>query len=302
MATTEELDSEISDLHARISALRAHRSNLASVLLSQPHLAARLQTPNRPSKAAEIARNAFAQQSKRNLSNVYRACAGVTAYKVQDPDPHAINNGNILGVSIDVAVGGNFVETYHVLLTWRERDDAKVLRIHKHTIPPCIPLQQLANKWLPNTAKDVDADPEQDLVQFGRLLRKELVSWNMRVKALDDLKQEAGVTNSRSERDDADGLACTGHVLNAFMSDDDGSSDVEEEDHTGPARIIDIESDAGVRQITITWSNRKVAVMSISKDGRVEKVVCRAKDGSRDDALGRKAIGTVVGLVRRLRA
>jgi central kinetochore subunit Mal2/MCM21 len=282
MATIEDLDSDISDLHARLSTLRAHRANLASVLLSQPHLSTRLQTPSQSSKPAAAAKRAIEQQSKRNLENIYRACAGVTAYKVKDPDPNAVNNGNILGVSIDVALGGKFVETYHVLLNWTERDESRLLRIHKHTIPPCVPLQNLVNKWLPTSGKDVDMDPEQDLVRFGRVLRKELAGWHMRLNAAADLKKEAGLFGEKARHEKDDGIEHPGQILNAFVSDDEASSDAEEDEtEDGPVRIIDLECDAAVRQVTITWSDRRAAVVSITKDGRVEKAVCRARDGSR---------------------
>jgi central kinetochore subunit Mal2/MCM21 len=303
MATIDDLDSEINDLHARLSTLRAHRANLASVLLSQPHLSTRLQTPNQSSKSAAAAKRAIEQQSKRNLENIYRACAGVTAYKVKDPDPNAVNSGNILGVRIDIVLGGNFVETYHVLLNWTERDESRLLRIHKHTIPPCIPLQQLVNKWLPTRGKDVDADPEQDLVRFGRLLRKELVGWHMRVNAAEDLKKQAGLFSEKTRQDKDDGVENQGKILNAFVSDDEASSGAEEDMvEDGPVRIVDLECDAAVRQVTITWSDRRVAVISITKDGRVDKAVCRARDGIRDAALSRQAIGPMGGLIRRLKA
>ncbi|CAG5177838.1 uncharacterized protein ALTATR162_LOCUS8403 [Alternaria atra] len=302
METTEQLDDEISDLHTRIATLKAHRANLSSVLLSQPHLAARLQSSGTHNKSADHVDQIITQQSKRNLENAYRACAGVTAYKVKDPDPHALNDGNILGVSIDVSLGGRFVETYHVLLSVRQKDNKRILRINKHTIPPCIPLQQLSDKWLPAGGKDEENDPEQDLVQFGRLLRKELVSWHLRVNAVEELQKEAGLAKSRPDSE-TEGFASTGRVLNAFVSDDETSSDVEEADgETDSARILDIEADAAVRQITVVWSNRRTAVMSITKDGRVERAVCRTKDGARDDVFSRKAMGPISGLVRRLRA
>jgi central kinetochore subunit Mal2/MCM21 len=301
MATIDDLDSDINDLHARIATLQAHRANLSSVFLSQPHLAARLQNPNHNSKASNTAQRAIDQQSKRNLENIYRACAGVTAYKVKDPDPNAINNGNILGVGIDVAIGGKFIETYHVLLHWRSGDDNRVMKIHKHTIPPCIPLQHLVNKWLPTSGKDVETDPEQDLVRFGRLLRKELVSWHMRVNAVEDMRKGAGLSNQTSREENA-ANEVTGKVLNAFVSDDEASEVEEDIVEDGPARILDVESDAAVRQITVTWSDRRVAVMNVTKDGRVERAVCRARDGNRDAAMGRKAVGPMVGLIRRLNA
>jgi central kinetochore subunit Mal2/MCM21 len=302
MATIDDLDSDIGDLHARIATLQAHRSNLASVLLSQPHLSARLQTMKQTNSSGDLAQRAIEKQTKRNFENIHRACAGVTAYKVKDPDPNAINNGNVLGVGIDVAIGGRFIETYHVLLNWRSKDGGRLLRIHKHTIPPCIPLQQLVNKWLPATSKDAEVDPEQDLVNFGRLLRKELVSWHMRLNAVEELKKEAGLQNPKSSRAKDSELETTGKILNAFVSDDESGSDAEVDVEDSPVRILDIECDGAARQVTITWSDRRVAVMNITKDGRVEKAVCRARDGGRDAAMSRKAIGPIGGLVRRLKA
>lgn len=300
METPEQLDSDIAQLRARIATLHAHRANLSSVLLSQPHLAARL---GYGSSSDQHAKRIIQQQSKRNLENIYRACAGVTAYRVRDPDPHAVNNGNVLGVGIDVSIGGRFVETYHVLFTFQERDGTRVFKVHRHTIPTCIPLQQLADRWIPTGANDAESlkHPEQDLVRFGRSLRKEVVSWHMRIQAVDDLRQEARLPDIKSpEGDGYADLASTGNVLNAFVSDDD-DSDAEENMSAGaPLRIIDLESDAGVRQITITWSDGRTGVMGISKDGRVDKAVCRRRGGGRDAVLGRKAIGPIGGLVRRL--
>ncbi|KAJ5025259.1 Cenp-O kinetochore centromere component-domain-containing protein [Bipolaris maydis] len=302
METVEQLDDEIGDLHARLATLRAQRANLSSVLVSQPHLAARLQNRNERSKSSDDAQQIITQQSKRNLENVYRACAGVTAYRVKDPDPHAANDGNILGISIDVSVAEKFIETYHVLLSVRDKGGKKLLSIYKHTIPPCIPLQQLAAKWLPGSGKDGEHDPEQDLVRFGRLLRKELVSWNMRVDAVRKLRKEAGLIKQRRDSEDL-ATASTSSVLNAFVSDDDTSSDIEAtEDGDGAARVLDIEADAAVRQITITWSDRRTVAMSITKDGRIEKAVCRKRDGTRDVVLGKKAIGPIGSLMQRLMA
>jgi central kinetochore subunit Mal2/MCM21 len=302
MEATEQLDEEISDLHTRIATLKAHRANLSSVLLSQPHLAARLQSSGAHNKSADDTNQIITQQSKRNLENIYRACAGVTAYKVKDPDPYALNDGNILGVSIDVSLAGKFVETYHVLLSVRNKDGKRILRIHKHTVPPCIPLQQLSDKWLPAGGKDEENDPEQDLVQFGKLLRKELVSWHLRLSAVEELQKEAGLMRARQDSE-IEGFASNGKVLNAFVSDDEASSDIEDVDgEADTARIVDIEADAAIRQITFFWSDRRTAVMSVTKDGRVERAVCRARDGARDDVLSRKAMGPISGLVRRLRA
>lgn len=82
------------------------------------------------------------------------------------------------------------------------------------------------------------------------------------------------------------------------MSDD--SSDAEEDDGDGPVRIIDIEADASVRQLTVTWSDGRSAILVVTKDGRVDKAVCKARGGSRDVVLSTKAVGPLTGLLRRL--
>lgn len=286
MESAEQLDVDISDLHARIVALKAHRANLSSVLLAQPHLAARLGNDATTTRLIE-------QQSRRNLENTYRACAGVTAYKVKDPDPNAVHNGDILGISIEVPVNGGFVDTYHVLFVVRENEHSKRLRIHKHTIPSSIPVQQLANKWLPQSEKDA----EQDLFRFGRTLRRELVSWHMRLQTVQGLRKEAKLPDADAENDEA-GFVSGGRVLNAFVSDD--SSDAEEDDAIGPVRVLDIEADAAVRQVTVTWSDGRTAVLVTTKDGRVDKAVCRVRGGGRDVVSSTKAIGPLRGLLRRL--
>lgn len=298
MATIEDLDVEIGDLRARVANLQARRANLSSILLSQPQLLSRLeQRPVLHERNRRSAAKLVEKQSKRNLENVYRACAGVTAYKVKDPDPYAVDDGNILGVRIEVSTGGSFIETYHVLFNRPNTRHKNMLKIHKHTIPPCIPLQPLANKWLPMTGKDADHKVEQNLVRFGRSLRKELVNWHLRLEALEKLREEAGLV-AKEARQEGEGPA-VGKVLNAFVSDDEDSEDDGEFQRRcdGPIQITDVEADAAVREITITWSDGRNGVVKVAKDGEIEKAAIRSKEGTRELALGRKVIGRIEGLI-----
>jgi central kinetochore subunit Mal2/MCM21 len=304
MAAAETLDSEISDLQDRIATLRAHRANLASILLSQPHLPTRLE--QRPVLHERNRRNAaklVQKQSNRNLENVYRACAGVTAYKVKDPDPCAVDNGNVLGVRIEVSISGRFVETYHVLFNRPNTAHQNMLKIHKHTIPPCIPLQSLANKWLPMTKKSAEEPREQDLVKFGKHLRKELVSWHLRLEALEKLRKDAMLSDQTARREGSNVEPEPGLVLNAFVSDDEDSEEEDQPDEQdGTLSISRIDSDAAVREITITWSNGKVGIFKVTKDGEVGKAAVRTKEGMRETSLSSKALGRIEGLLQRLEA
>lgn len=304
MATIEALDTEISEIHARMASLKARRANLASILLSQPHLQAQLdQRPVTHERKRRSAAKAAEKQSKRNLENVYRACAGVTAYKVKDPDPCAVDNGNVLGVRIEVSTGGRFIETYHVLFNRPNAQHKNMLKVHKHTIPPCIPLQPLVHKWLPMARRDAEATTEQNLVKFGRSLRKELVSWHLRLEAVRKLRAEAGLKDDIVRPSEERIAPTIGKVLNAFMSDNEESEEDEGEQsglRNGPSKIVDIEADAAVAEINITWSTGMAGIMIVTTDGQVEKAVVRSRDGTRDSALSRKAKGRIEGLVERL--
>lgn len=313
MASMENLDNEISAIRAQISSLRARRANLSAVLLSTPRLSTRLSTrlQQRPAANNSLTDNAMRiikRQSERNLENVYRACAGVTAYKIKDPDPNAVDDGNVLGVRIEVFVEGKFIETYHVLFNRPSTRHKSMLKIHRHTIPACIPLKQLANKFLPQSQRDASTTTEQNLVKLGRVLRKELVAWHLRNVTLERLRAEAGLSDKAAQEriekhEPAYGKILNAHVSNAFVSDDeDDFVEVQQRKRLrkSPATMADIEADLAVRQISIAWSNGQTAVMEITKDGEIVKAVVKKEDGSPMSSLSRKALGRIEGLITRL--
>jgi len=301
MTTEEALDQEIADLQARIVTLEAHRANFAAILLSQPHLSARLEqrpVKNEPNVLKAI--KAVKNQVERNVENAYRICAGVTAYKVKDPDPYAVDNGNLLGVRIEVPIDGRFIEVYNVLLNRPEAMHKNMLKIHAHTIPTCIPLQSLADKWLPRTRSGAEKTTEQNLIKFGKALRKELVSWHLRMSALKKLQAEARVGDGTARQKRERPATSIGQVLNAFVTDDEESEEDDISESSTEAKIMNIEANPSVREIRIEWSNGRMGVMQVTKDGEVEKATVREPDGSREPSLTRKAIGRIEGLIQRL--
>jgi central kinetochore subunit Mal2/MCM21 len=313
MASVEALDAEIASVREQITQLRARRANLSSILLATPQLSTRLQ--QRPVQHERLRRNAskvVKKQSDRNVENVYRACAGVTAYKVKDPDPNAVDGGNILGVRIEVFVDGKFIDTYNVLFNRPSQRHKTMLKIHRHTIPPCIPVKQLANKFLPQSQREASKTTEQNLIKFGKVLRKELVSWHMRTAAVEKLLAEAGLADKTTKERLEGNEPAYGKVLNAFVSDDE---DEESEDddfidngdrrrrhRDGPVKITEFEADMAVRRIDVLWSNGQAAVVEVAKDGEIVKGVVRNGDGKRMSRLERKTIGRMEGLVQRLTA
>lgn len=107
---------------------------------------------------------------------------------MRDPDPHAVDEGEVLGLRFDVfsVLDGEFVRPYYVLLnaTERTREGEKMLRVHKHTIPVFVPLRELEARCLPMSGG------EQNLVRFAREVRRGLVSFHRRREAIERVKRE----------------------------------------------------------------------------------------------------------------
>jgi central kinetochore subunit Mal2/MCM21 len=142
----------------------------------------------------------------------------------------------------------------------------------------------------------------QDIMRFGRALRRELVGWHLRRDAVGKLRDEAGLKENGKGKGGEEVETGIGKVLNAFVSDDEDEEDDEEMGgaRDGPVKITDIEADEAVRELTITWSDGSTGVVRVTKDGEVDKAVFRSQEGVRESALGRKAIGRIEGLVQRL--
>ncbi|OCK76929.1 hypothetical protein K432DRAFT_396026 [Lepidopterella palustris CBS 459.81] len=288
------LDAEIASIGFQISHLRQRRSNLVSVLLSSPHTASILNhASDRPRNASQRLTNALKtvrKQQKRNTENIHRACAGVTAYRVKDPDPHAVDGGRVLGVQIEVFIKGAFTSPYHVLLI-RPTAGSDHLRIHKHTIPACIPLSQLAAQYLPQPSQTtMQTSTAQNLPRLIRVLRKELVSYNLRLATVEDLRAEAGLAPTAISKE-----VSMGEVLNASIDPTPSRNERRR------GKISQIEADAAVRELTVKWSSGLIARMKLSKDGTVEKGVARTLDGKREAEIERRLVGRMEGLVQRLR-
>jgi len=145
---------------------------------------------NIPKKQLETVSLASAAQAKHNLENTYRTSTGTTAFRVQDPDPNAVDGGKVLGVRFDVfsTATSTFETPYYILLhcPWPGSQD---LRVHKHTIPAFIPLQSLLAKHLPPPGKQ-KGGKGQNLTRLVREVRGELVAHRKRVEAVERLYEE----------------------------------------------------------------------------------------------------------------
>lgn len=204
---------------------------------------------------------------------LYRACAGITTFRVRDPDPNAVDGGNVLGVRIEVMTRSKFLRPYFVLLNRPYSGDERrrrFLRVHRHTVPPCIPLRGLAARYLPapkparTAGEKGDAAPEkrQDLSRFVRCLRRDIVRYHNRVSVIADLRRAVGLDGKRRN---AEELA------------------------EGSALLAISAADTEAKQVRVDWKDGRSGRLVIGDDGDVVKLVVFG-DMGRDRELTRELL------------
>lgn len=215
--------------------------------------------------------------------SLYRACASLTTFRARDPDPNAVDDGAILGLRIEVVSRAKFLRPYYVLLNRPYGSRSRHLRVHRHTVPPCIPLAGLAARYLaPPPASGDEEGGKQNLAKFARALRRELVCYHHRLGVVADLRKAAGL-----------GKKATGDGEEGGGEDEEGSN----------GRLVDISAaDAEAKQISIQWADGRTGRLVMGDDGEIVKVVA-VGDHGRDREAVRQLFGdakTVGEVARRL--
>lgn len=204
-----------------------------------------------------------AAQTAHNLENLYRACASITSFQVHDPDPNAVDNGYVLGLRIDVGNAGKFVRPYYIMLN-KPYSGSTALRIHRHTVPPCIPLASLAAKYLPapRLAGGIVKEKRQDLTTFVRKLRREVTGYHLRIASIK-------------------------HLRKTFSLDEKLSRKGKEKER----EIADISAaDAEAKQVRMEWVDGRIGRCVVGMNGEVVKCVIIGEDG-RDRDTERRVLG-----------
>lgn len=243
----------------------------------------------RSDDSAKALQRRLEKQQAYNQQCSYRVCAGITTFRVRDPDPNAVDNGTVLGIRIEVMTRARFIRPYFVFLNHpyvgSERRQ-RLWRVHRHTIPACIPFNGLANRYLPapKTSANGDADgeetrPEQhhDLPRFVRTLRRDIIRYHNRVAVVAELRKALGLDGKRK---DAEVLAerCPIYAISA--------------------------ADTEAKQIRIDWKDGRSGRLLLGNDGEVVKMVVFG-DGGRDREVTRELLsggGRVGDIAERLAA
>ena len=187
-------------------------------------------------------------------------------FESRDPDPYAVDNGHVLGVRIEVfdRKERKFAKQHYILLNKPYAQDKERLKVHRHTLPPCIPLKRLVDKWLPAPISPTASDPDEGVVlkeqkqrkqDFPRLVRetrRELISYQRRKEAVQALKENL-------KREDSENT------------------------------IQGIEAvDAEIQDLRIDWADGDAARIRMNQKGDIEKIIFLGKDDEHPYSLPKK--------------
>ncbi|RFU73678.1 hypothetical protein TARUN_8573 [Trichoderma arundinaceum] len=234
---------------------------LLSSLNPQPTPKSAALRPRKPRKSIgrdeQLLLTRCKQQEAYNQQCLYRISASVTAFKVRDPDPNAVDGGHVLGLRFEVMTRGQFLQPYYVMLNRPYPNNRKFLRIHRHTVPPAIPLQGLAARHLPAPKQQAGDDnppppPKQDLERFVKSLRREIMRYHNRLGVSADLRRSLGAHSQTA----ADGPSLP------------------------PNAIVDVSiADPEAKQIRLTWADERNGRLVMDDDGRVVKFMVFGAEG-----------------------
>lgn len=126
---------------------------------------------------------------------------------------------------------------YYILLNQPEGEGGRV-RVHKHTVPVCVPVKALGQRFLPYSEGDEEDGEKrpQDLGKFLRSVRRECVCLHRRVEAVATLREELGREQGVLE-----------------------------------VRTLDVEG----RDAEIEFADKYIARISVDTDGTIDKVGVR---------------------------
>ncbi|PKY07876.1 hypothetical protein P168DRAFT_314014 [Aspergillus campestris IBT 28561] len=312
----EELDSDIASIRRELRALKRRKTLLASSLLSsstlQTHL--RRQSSSRTLALTSLDADVSPLVQSANAhthTNHHRIAFSATAFPFQDPNPSITtskSSRNLLGIRLDIcARNGRFPKPHYILLRHvpSKGEGKRLLRIHRHTIPPFIPLDQLERVYLASsfTARlDHDAPVKhapparQDLRGLVREVRAQLVAWQLRLDAIAMLREQIGtVRRDAPEYGDGDSDA-QGMWERDVWCEDDGAMTRLVGNKLGIVALSPTARDA--TYVRMAWADGRVGRFKISSRGMIDRAVVIGDQG-RDKAMECVLTGRVEGLLAR---
>ncbi|TQS32666.1 hypothetical protein Golomagni_07016 [Golovinomyces magnicellulatus] len=241
----DPLDKEIATLKRQVTSLRRRLQVECSTILSASTTQNIIQSSSSNTTLTKRSseQEAYAQQC------AYRISTAVTAFKIHDPDPNAVDSGNVLGIRFEVMSIGQFLRPYYVMLN-RPYANSRHLRVHRHTIPPAIALAGLAARHLPPPRFNGEEETTQDLQHFVRAVRRDIIRYHNRLGVTADLRRSARLHQAAQKGQNND------------------------------TSIIDVGiADIEAKQITLTWADERSGRLVVDDEGKVLKFAVFGSEG-----------------------
>ena len=197
-ALSDQLDAEIAKARAEIEHISQRNNLLASALLSKTAVQGRLRQHATLSSDADLASRLDAYVS-RQATNSHRLALGVTAFPFSDPSPDT-SERPLLGIRFDVCSReGLFDSPSYYVMCKTVSDESNDIRVHHHTIPALVPIQQYEERYLPLQDEGYGSETSmleggaQDLKGFVKAVRADLLSWRSRKESIALVKERLGL-------------------------------------------------------------------------------------------------------------
>lgn len=282
--TTTPANKEI--LTIIVKSFQNRRSFLTASLVSSDYIRQRIEEHIRtsPATGGDVVPVLDSARDHRE-TNYHRLAFSTTTFPWKDPNPYS-DAPNLLGVRIDVCErSGKFTKPYYVLLRreGKKSDSSPRLSVYRHTVPAFIPIDKLAQRYLPiprpqrhtaDTSLKPDRTRKQDLRLFVRHLRKELAAWHLRRDSIAWLQENLGLSETDTP----------GKSQSALTS----------------LAATSLES----RYARLEWRDGRVGRFKISNSGLVERAVVigdQGRDKRTEDVLtgGDRRVESLVGRLAR---
>lgn len=254
----------------------------------------------------------LASSEQTSKSNIHRLTFSATAFSFTDPSPECQPLNPLLGIRFDFYHRtGRYTKPYH-LFCRRVSASSQDLHIHRHTIPLFVPLSDYAKQYLPvidegyggsedSYLSNSDCPKTQDLHALVKRVRQDLLSWRLRLDAIDLLRETLGLPAPKPNSENGSGAE---NEADGETDEDEGISDHETEScGKFGVRQLEVCSPDG-SQARILWSDDRVGRIKLSHEGGIVKAAVFSGTGrlGEQERILSSGSATVYDFAKRLEA
>lgn len=214
----------------------------------------------------------------------------MTSFPFTDPSPECQALNPLLGVRFDICQqDGRYTKPYY-LFCRRISASSQELRIHRHTIPPLVPIHDYEKQYLPladegyGGSEDSFSNGEhsgsrsQNLHALIKCVRRDLVSWKLRVDAIELVRDHLGLPPTKHNGEE--GQNTEGEVERESETTRDTEMSDEDFESSGKFGVRQLEiCNLDASQVRILWADDRVGRFVLSPEGGIVKVAVFNGDG-----------------------